>query len=163
MLLRPLYFLCIYAPNCDLFASTLYLWYFSMWITCLLSLLCIIVLYDYITFNILVIDLIAFTLFSVSYYLCCKKKYSYTFILLHICEDHSRAYTKNEMDDSETLCLKLYQILLNCFENCFAKCLYQFIISLAVCPPLSLQAYQHLVVSKSKNFANILDLKTYLI
>lgn len=54
------------------------------------------------------------------------------------------------MDEPETLYLKPYQILLNCFENCFAKWLYQFIISLAVCPPLSLQAYQHLVVSKSK-------------
>ena len=44
-----------------------------MWITSLLSLLCIIALYDYITFNILVIDLIALMLFSVSHYLCCKK------------------------------------------------------------------------------------------
>ena len=79
-----------------------------MWITSLLSLLCIIALYDYITFNILVIDLIALMLFSVSHYLCCKKKYSYTFILLHIYEDHSRASTKNEMDEPETLYLKPY-------------------------------------------------------
>ena len=77
------------------------------YLACLLSLLCIIVLYDYITFNILVIDLIALT-FSVSHYSCCKKTYSYTFILLHICEDHSQASTKNGMDESEILYLKLY-------------------------------------------------------